>query len=421
MSAPAIPGVARVERPRFGHTAVRIFHVTSGEFLLRSATFGMAVVIARQYGAGVFGQYAAALATVTVISMLTDAGLPTAAVQRISTATIFEAGTEYSRLLFAKLFVSLFAAACMVVLAAVVHPTNAVGLLWTLVAVRIFLQSFAQLNFSTLKALQSTSTIGSIQALHCAALIGVTATAYAQRWSIAALLGGAALCQAGEYVGSGIAIWRHRVSVTPVRLAECIKVLRNTLPLGITATVAAFGLRFDVICLALLLPKTEVGEYAAAQWAMVACYVVASLFGSIVLSDMARIACHEDELSAYVARWSKVVLLALLPAAALSWFVAPVLIARFFGPQFHSASRLAAILLLAAPLVFLNSLQLNRAIARRDSRAYANTYATFMGLSAIVVVAVARWFGVTGVAVFATLREAALYLVLTASARRGVA
>ena len=130
MSAPAIPGVARVERPRFGRTTARIFHVTSGEFLLRAATFGMAVVIARQYGAGVFGQYATALATVTVIAMLTDGGLQTAAVQRISTTTIFEAGAEYSRLLFAKAYVSSLAGACLLAFAFIVHPSTAVALLW---------------------------------------------------------------------------------------------------------------------------------------------------------------------------------------------------------------------------------------------------------------------------------------------------
>jgi O-antigen/teichoic acid export membrane protein len=279
------------------------------------------------------------------------------------------------------------------------------------------LQSFSQLNFSVLKALRRTAAIGLIQSGHAASLIIATLLTYSLHEGVVVLLASAVFCQILELAISHIWLQRAGVDIVAASVARSLRLVRANAPLGVTATVSALVLRFDVLCLSVFLPTGQVGLYAAAQWLVVAIYVVAWLFGSIVLADMSSIASDDFALKTYERRWSVRILWATVPGAAFAYWIAPLFVSRFFGQQFRDAAAISSMLLLATPFIFLNSLRLNQAIAKRNSRVYAFAYVGSVVVAAAFVLAAAKLLGTTGVAAVATLREAGIFLVLTFAAR----
>jgi O-antigen/teichoic acid export membrane protein len=413
MSAPATVSakVGSLAPPPIRRTVANLASVGVGEALLRVAGLGVALMIAREYGAGMFGHYATAVATATCVVTVADNGLNLATVQRIRSRGA-EADAEFSRLLTTKIWASALAVILLLLTAAAARPAAVVWALWALVASRTVLHSLAQMNFSALKAFQVMTPIGLTQGAHFLFLATGILLAYQAHAAVTVLLGIVVACQAGELVGSSLWLRRLGVRLRSASLRDCASVLRNSLPLGLTASIAAAVLRWDVICLSLFATKSVVGEFAAAQFVLIGLYVGSWLFGSVVLSDMTRLAPDKAALDAYVAQWTRRLAWATVPVTAIAVWVVPQVIPQVFGSGFASAGPIARVFLLFTPVVFFNSLFLNRAIALRQQSIYTGVYGTTMAVSVALALLLTLGYGLPGIVVAALFREAALFVVL---------
>jgi len=192
--------------------------------------------------------------------------------------------------------------------------------------------------------------------------------------------------------------------------------IRSSTPIGITYTAAAMILRGDVIILSLLVPATVLGSFAAANTGLVTVYVVAWLFGGVILSRMAQLAKDSTLLSSYVRKWVLVILATATPISLLAAWVAPSLVSMLFGRPFAIAASSAAIMALAVPFILLNAVFLSRAIAREASFEYLGIFLGVGVISVTLDFVLGRAYGANGVAWAIALRELIMSLAFVSCA-----
>lgn len=402
---PSLTGV----RGTIGQLAI----LASSEGLLRLGNFALAVVIARTYSPATLGVYAMAVAASTCAVTFADGGLQLSAIRWISSAP-FNRNAIFSRVFLSKLLILPVA----VLVAAGILSGDRVGTLWAacaLVFLRTLLQSFAQLNYAVLKALRSVPPIAALQYIHFGLVTGILVAAIWFGLHFITLLTLLVGSQAVEFGGS--AYWllvRRRLRFEATSWSDCIRLIRASVPTGITTSISTIVLRADLIVLALFVTVEKTGQYAAAQFVMVAMYLAAWLFGSLVLPDFSGKLGESAAVRSTFKRWTVVITATALPVtAALIWIV-PNAVRQLFGSDYQESARLVAVLLLATPFIWLNSLYLHRAIAFEEKRIHVHAYALVTGIAAVVSVAVVWRLGAIGVAAIAVGREAALFAVLFA-------
>ncbi len=398
-------------------TIANLGSVAGGEALLRIGSFLAAIVIARVYGAAIFGVYATVVAYVTVGSMLADNGLQTAAIRQISGCPE-ELPTIASRLYVAK--TSLLASAVLLLAGFVVasHWPRPVLQLVVLVTMRTVLQSYAQLHVAILKAIDRMHAIGLAQSTHFAVLIGGIGWCYLGAHSIAALLALMAAGEAIELVVTALVLLHYGVRLIRVGAAECWRLVRLATPIGAANTLASVALRCDVVLLSWMAPAAVLGHFAAAQSFLVILSVGSWLLGSVLLADMARLARDCDALQCYVGCWTRRIATLLVPAALVAIKVAPAAMRAVFGEAFGDASEILVILSLSAPFIFLNALEVNRAIALDLRSSYLGAYAAALAFGLMLGFSLVRLFGAVGIALAALGREILLFTVLRTLAAR---
>jgi O-antigen/teichoic acid export membrane protein len=407
------PALALPAKPALRPAIANLGSVLSGEASIRVATFCCAVLIARRYGIATFGIYATALAYLTAGAMIADNGLQAAAIQQVAKAR--ENRTQIiARLYFTKTFLIGVALILLLAVTLAIHLSREVATICALLAVRTALQSYSQLNASILKGLGNMAAIAISQTLHSGFLILGAAAVYARGDGIAVLLAIMVAAQAlefaisGRYVGS---VGIHPVRV--IRIRECWELARISMPMGLTFGMANLGVRLDVVMLSLVVSAEKVGQFAAAQSLYVITSVVSWLFGSVLLAEMSRIARDQPALSRYVAHWTRLLLATTLPAAIAGVWLAPWILRAAFGNNIHAAIDAVTVLVLATPLLFLNSLLLNRSIARGHTGTYVTSQAGALTVGLLTALVAAPALGGLGVALAATAaREGTLLTLL---------
>lgn len=403
--------------PALKQTLANLGSVAAGEGLLRFASFLAAVVIARVYGSSVFGVYATALAYVTVVSMLADNGLQIAAVQQISRSPSHLAAIA-SQLYLAKTLLLAPAVLLFVGLLLWMWLPLLVARIVALVAIRAFLHSYAQLHVAMLKAINRMHVIAVIQATHFVFLLAGIGWCYRREYPITSLLMVMVAGQALELFGSAVFLRSYGARLKRTPILQSCKLLRVAAPMGATYTLNSIALRCDVVLLSFMVPAAVLGHFAAAQSLLVLLTVAAWLFGSVMLAEMSPLAHDCDAIEYYVRRWTRRLLVVLVPAAVVGFWAAPLGLVAMFGDNFASAAPIVTILLSATPLLFLNSLYLNRAVALDLRSVYLGAYISAFAVGLVLDLILMRWLGATGVAVAAVSRETSLFLFFKASAGR---
>jgi O-antigen/teichoic acid export membrane protein len=102
----------------------------------------------------------------------------------------------------------------------------------------------------------------------------------------------------------------------------------------------------------------------------------------------------------------------ILPILPLVVWLSPRILGLVLGSRFEGTAKIVSLLVAATPLLFLNSLFLNRAIALRQKQLFtaAQTSAVVMGVLGAMLLA--PRLGGLGIAFAALLRETTLFVFL---------
>lgn len=390
--------------------ASNLLSVIGGEMMLRTATFGAALVIARRYGPETLGLYTAALAFATLLATVADVGLQISAVSELS-RRMPDIGGTISALYLTKSALLLAAATIAIAAGMLCRVSSLVWTVTALVTAKTVLYAYGQLQFGILKALGRMRPIGLIQSAHCTLLAAALGVTYWRHWPLVLLLGLMCAAQAIELILSAAVLWSAHVCPSRTALADCWRILRVSAPVGIAQMLANLILRLDVLVANGLFAAAGVGYFAAANNAVVVMYVCSWLFGSVLLPDLVRqYADSPARLDSFVWKWVRMLCLVTVPAAVVLAVASPILIRILYGTSFAPAGTPLAIMSLALPLILINSLLFNRAVAMQARPLYVGAYVVATIAALLLNLGWGRAFGVVGVAGAIVAREALLAL-----------
>lgn len=385
-------------------TLSNLTHVVGGEALLRVANLGATVIIARHGGVEAFGCYAAALAYTTVAAMITDNGLQVAAVKKIggSTERLSEVGCD---LYATKTVLVLPMLALMAGIAALTHLSPLAWMISCLTLIRVVGQSYCQLQIAMLKALDRMTVIGPIQGAHFTFLCAAMLYIYLRTSGIMPVLVIFIAGQTIEFLLELAVLWRSGLRPARVSLKACLALLRGFTSVGMTFNVANGILRLDVIVLSLIATTAVVGEFAAAQTAILVVYPVSWLFGTVLLPEMNRLSANRLSLSRYVRRWALLIAKVGIPCTLIGVFAGPVMLRWLFGSSYAASGRLMSIVLLATPFILWNSLYVNQAFALNRPRVYLGFYLATLVIAAGLDFSLGYAWAAMGIAIAVVTRE----------------
>ena len=389
-----------------------VVSVIGGEAAVRAANFSAVLVIARAYGRAALGAYAVSLAVVTVVVMFADNGLQTAAITQISSLNAHR-NQIIGRLTASKSILLAMAAILLAVVAGLAKQEALFLAIGFWVTIRAILQSYSQLQMAVLKSVSKANWIGIIQCVHSAILFAGIWLAMKHGWTIFSLLGWLASCQLLELLLGTAVLYRNGIWPSwPARL-NFFATVKMAAPFGIAFGLANLIIRSDTIVLSTLIPLAELGAFSAANTILLIVYVCAWLFGSILLPEMVRLSGQHDNLKMYTNQWMRLVVLVSAPAALLVSLAAPKAIFILYGPAFAGSGTLASIMVIACPLILLNSIYTARTIA-------TNSRAIFLGIFSVGALAslaldfiFGRAYGSVGVAWAIVVREAGMLLAFS--------
>ncbi|MGB9430833.1 MAG: oligosaccharide flippase family protein, partial [Candidatus Acidiferrum sp.] len=364
---------------RLRNTPRNLLHVIGGEMLLRLANFGVAVLIARVFGAASLGVYAAILAVATLAERLSDNGLEIAGIAETSRhpANISRNATA---LYINKTIFSLFAIGALAALGWATGLSGSHWLIASILTLRTFLYSYCRLNNGLLKALDKAPLIARIQSMHFLVLCFAIAFVYLRGESLAFLLICLLVAQFVEFLLSlrNLRILGVRFGAASSEL--CWNLARRSTPIGLTYTLSTLMLRGDILVLSLLATASLLGTFSAADNGLVVVYVVAWLFSGVLLADLGRLSSTPAESDAEFRRCVIAILALCIPLAVAAMLVASPAIRLLYGKSFAAAGLPAAIMCVAVPFIFLNAAFLSRAVARSAASVYLTVYAAAAAL-----------------------------------------
>jgi len=381
--------------------------VLGGEAAVRGANFAATLFIARAFGGFALGAYAASLAVITVVVMLADNGLQTFTITELA-GRPSTAETILGRV---YLYKSILLVAAIILLAVIARSLNVSTFLWgigTWVAARTVLQSYSQLQMAILKALAKTNAIGVIQIIHSAFLFAGIGMALLRDWTIFGLLAWFTVGQLFELALTVPVLVRLGTRPSwpaPLRFWAS---MRDSAPFGITSGLAALIVRSDTVVLSTLVPLSVLGAFSAPNSILVIVYVAAWLLGSVLLPEMVRLSATAESLKLYVRKWILLLALTSVPVAFLAFLAAPQFIPFLFGPAFDRSGVLASVMALACPLILMNSVYTNFAIAMGKRAVFTGLFAGTAVLAVGLNFLLGRAFGPMGIATAIVIREASL-------------
>jgi O-antigen/teichoic acid export membrane protein len=378
--------------------------------LLRLANFGVAALIGRLYGAPALGLYATIVAVATLGERFADNGLELTGIAEVSARPRYT--SEIATALYTdKTILCALAIGLLATMGCIAGLSSSQWLIAAILTLRTFLYSYCRLHAGFLKGLDRTRQIAKCQAVHFSLLAIGLAYVYLQHKSLVVLLLYLLAAQIVEYSCSFVVLRRLGVGYAAVCASLCWDLMRRSVPVGATYTLATVMLRGDVLILSLLASSTVVGTFAAADTGLVMIYVIAWLFSGVLLSELGRHARNSRALNLHFRKILRTVTLISIPLAAAGVLFSRFAVILIFGKSFAAAGSTAAIMILALPLIFLNAAFLSRLIAKNVSRVAAFIYLPAAILSLLLNYFLGRYYGAAGVAVSIVLREAVILFV----------
>jgi O-antigen/teichoic acid export membrane protein len=262
---------------------------------------------------------------------------------------------------------------------------------------------------AALKSVSKASVIGAIQAVHGAILLLGLWLAYAFAWPVTGLLAWLAVAQSLELVIAVIVLARAGVYPRWPRPLPFYSILKVAAPFGAVYGLANLIIRSDTIILSRFVSLSELGTFSAANSLLLLVYVVSWLFGSVLLPEMMRLAHLPDDVRKWSNLWARRVALATVPVALVASLLAPRFIVVLFGPAYSASGVPTSLMLLACPLILLNSIYTTFTIATNNRTVLLSTYAATAFAAFVLDFLLARAFGALGVAAAIVVREAAMF------------
>lgn len=315
--------------------AKNIGALTISEFVSRGLGFVLSIVLARSLGEAGFGQYAYALALVSVLSIVSNFGLSVFMVRDV--ARVHGLAGEY--LGKAVMVKSIVALLCVL---GALSVNLLLGYPWELILVALLLslslpfQSLLQSCQSIFQALERMEYIGGLSVarstLSLLLIVGVLSLGYALPTMM--------FMQTVSYAAiAGLAFYVLKRQIGPVRLSfpqgELLSFVRGGLPFLYITLVYVLFYRMDVLMLQKMKGEAAVGWYGAAYELVNGFYFIPIILSTALFPVFSRQSSTSlEELRESCGYALKYLLMMAVPLSVGLWILAPEIIPLLYGDRF---------------------------------------------------------------------------------------
>jgi len=381
--------------------------IFGGEAFARLATFLMALIVARRFGAEALGQYGYALALASVLLLVPDFGL-----HLLTTRDLAAHPRELSRLFWSLHWLKLPLAAGVIVFTLVfghwvVEDEGRRLLLYILVG-RALLQTFSLAYMAIFKAFEQMQHIALVQFVNAGLVVASALLALELKLSAPVVISAFLVGQAAE----SVLAWRiiHRrfppERIPPIDGRLLAGMFFAAVPIGLTAVLHALNLRLDLLILSIYVPNQELGRFQAAQWFVIGSFLGTSLLMSVIFPKLSRVLdAPAERATAYITSLLKHGLLAATLLSLAVWVGAPWWLHGFFGSGLAASADLLRMLAPVLPLVSLNTLLFFVFVAARRRGAYLGTLTVGVAAGTVLGLLLAPRYGAAGSVIAALVRE----------------
>jgi O-antigen/teichoic acid export membrane protein len=352
--------------PLAGHVATAVFHLV-GRFGAITFLSGLATIaITRLLGPTGYGQYAAAVATWSVLGAVADFGfslmlsrdLPhLRGSQRAMLRSAYEIATAWSALL----------ALVMVGLAFSAGPTSTRGLALLILAPSMVFNGLNPARvFFVVRG--RTSTLLRVDVITTALQVAATVLAAALGFGVDVIV---ATLSVGSIVNNiAIAVVTHRMLEPSVeRRMGRRGLIRRSIPLGLLAIMTKVYLTIDLALLGWLVSGPSLGDYAAASKLLTILATVAGVVLTGALPAISSLVGRTGELEQLIHRIWNWLVVGVVPVFVAVALFAPVVVRVLLGTKYAGAVPLLQILCIAGVIGVVNNLVGNLMIAFHKTRA----------------------------------------------------
>jgi len=379
----------------------------SGSVVAQGMTALALLLTARQLGAATYGQYASCFILASFTSIVFSLGL--------DIWLLREGGRNPARMadavgsvLAIKLVLGLGWLAAMLALSPLFDSSTFPTSLLQLSMVSIWLDTLFSTPLTAFKA--------SLRNQYTSLLEGGADTAW---FAITLALIAAGERQAANFIWARIAVQAIFLAIALVLVGGIVRLqpnlvtarraVRETLPFAASEFLAWTSMRVDVLIVALLLGKTEVGQYSPAVGIINAAFLIPAAVYLVVTPVLSNLFVTNVRQGWLTARRSLLLLLAVGVAMSAAMFLLAGPVVALLGQSFRGSRQVLQIL---SAILFVHSLSFG--LAAILIAANLQTRRTVVQVVAVLVnvslnLLVVRWAGIRGAAVVYVITEMVLF------------
>jgi O-antigen/teichoic acid export membrane protein len=384
-----------------------------GQVAVGLASLASVAVTARYLDVDQYGSLLAAIAFVSIFSMLAEFGVPPTAARAMArrpelteriAASVLVAGAALALL---SLLVAVVGgtwiysgqddaltrqAIAILAIPLLVDPVRSLAQARLIVEQRAFVTSIGQVS----------GRLVSLAAVLAVALADLGPVAMAGAYAASSLVQTAAMLA----LAKGRALPRHGISLPDGR-----RMFAAAASLGVVLLIGLVYLRLDVFLLSLLAGREDVAHYGICARVYEMALLVPSYVMVTLMPELARAGPGTPRADALVRNALAVMQLLAFPLLALALLSGEIL-AVIAGAEYESAAPVLALMLVALALVFLRSVFTNALVAYGGQRALLGPSLSVLVINLVLNLALVPPFGAVGAAVGLLLSELA-FLALT--------
>jgi O-antigen/teichoic acid export membrane protein len=399
----------------FSRTVVRnSAFLMASQMLIKLLSFGFSVVVVRQLGAALFGQYAGVLAFGFLFAFLSDPGLEQYAVREMVRWRDTPDGLERANQLYGDVLTLRFLLSCFVIVLQV-------SVAWLVGRPLVMVGGIALSSLGLL--------LYSVQGPSDSVLFGferldISAAARVPQQLVFMLVGTVLLWLGIGYYGLivanllGIAVmsaicW-HGVRTLQIRPRRPVtqhwrELLRASVPFGIIGFTLGLSYKFDSVILNLFRGDLETGYYNVAYNLVFSMFILSNTINTALYPSLTRQASNEPaSLNGIYGRMLRYLLLASVPLAFCTYLLADQVILLLYGPGYQASTEVLQIIIWVVPLMFVSEFLGRVLLVSNYERGAARSLMLSTGFNLVCNLLLVPLFGLVAAAIMTVITEAML-------------
>jgi O-antigen/teichoic acid export membrane protein len=325
---------------------------------LKVLSFAFSVLIVRNLGADIYGQYVAVVAFGAIFAIFSDLGLSPYLVREVARLRDLEDGKHriqslYGSVIQLRLLLSLVTSGLVVAAAVITHrPPLMIGAI-AFNSIGFFLYSFQGTGDAVLSGMERLDLSAGGKILNQVIFVSLGGVALLFHLGIYGLVAAGLVGVVSLAVYSWGCLRRVEIYPNWLRTYDWRQLLRASLPFGLIGFALGLSYKFDTVLLNLFRSNAETAYYNAAYNLVFSSVLVSNILNTALYPSLSRHAVVDPKMLPRIyGRAFRYLMMASIPIAVGGWVLAAPIVRFLYTDSFLPAVRALQVIIWVVPLMF---------------------------------------------------------------------